>query len=79
MLTLKNIKKDNKIISADYEPENSGLIGNIKLDITSGKVIDCTSTELDEPLPMYLHHAVNGLIKLAHKENLPNEKLIMWY
>ncbi len=79
MVTLRNIKKDNKTISAEYEPENSGLVGSIKLDIASGNVIDSVSTELDNPFPMYLFHATRALEKLAQKDNVPEEKMVMWY
>ena len=40
MLKLKNIKRNNGIISAEYDPENSGDLGNISIDTKSGKVIE---------------------------------------
>lgn len=79
MLKLKNIKKNNNIISAEYDPENSGELGSISIDIDSGEVIDSQASKLDSPLPIYLKHAEDALKKIVMEDKLPQEKLIMWY
>ena len=79
MLKLKNIKKNNGIISAEYEPEASGELGKIAIDIKTGEVIESVETKHDEVLPIYLHHAIYGLKELISQKELPNEQLIMWY
>ena len=79
MLKLKNIKKNNGIISAEYDPENSGDLGNISIDTKSGEVMESKLSKLDKPLPMYLHHAANALKKIMNEEEPPKEKLVMWY
>ena len=79
MLKLKNIRKIDGIISAEYEPENSGNLGSVSVDVDSGKVVDSNISKLDSPLPMYLHHATEALKKLVKEEKLPEEKLVMWY
>ena len=79
MLKLKNIKKNNDIISAEYEPENSGVVGRIEIDMSSGKVIKSVVSEYDKELPVYINHAINGLKKLSSAKELPSEKTIMWY
>ncbi|MGN0515111.1 MAG: hypothetical protein ACI4GD_12620 [Lachnospiraceae bacterium] len=79
MLKLKNIKKNNNIISAEYDPESSGELGSISIDIDSGKVVDSQASKLDSPLPMYLKHAEDALKKIMMEDDIPKEKIIMWY
>lgn len=80
MLRLRNIEKNKNIISATYEPEASGEIGNVSVDVVSGDIISSKKTSHDEPFAMYLSHAVHVLEKMAKSgEELPNERLVMWY
>lgn len=79
MLKLLNLRKSNGIISAEYEPENSGEYGSISLEIKSGKVIEAKTSKLDSSFPIYLNHAVEALKKIRNEKELPKEKLIMWY
>ena len=79
MLKLKNIKKNNNIISAEYDPESSGELGSISVDIDSGKLVDSRASKLDSPLPIYLKHAEDALKKIMIEDDIPKEKLIMWY
>lgn len=79
MLELKNIKTSDGIISAEYDPENSGDLGSVSINIESGEVVKSTISQLDEPLPIYLHHAIQALEKLIPEKELPKEKIIMWY
>lgn len=79
MLKLKNIKRNNGIISAEYDPENSGIFGTVSIDAKSGEVIESNASEYDKDFPVYLNHAISGLEKLAAQENIPEEKLIMWH
>lgn len=79
MLKLKNIKKNNGIISAEYDPEDSGKIGSISIDIESGKTIESNVSELDNEFPIYLNHAIDALLEMKDKEEMPEERLVMWY
>ncbi len=79
MLKLKNIKRNNGIISAEYDPENTGEVGRIEIDIKSMSVVKSNASKQDEVYPIYLNHAINGLKKLAEEKELPKEKLIMWH
>ena len=79
MVKLINIKMENGIISAAYEPEASGELGNITIDIKTGEVIEAVTTKHDEIFPIYLNHAITGLKGLIFQKDLPTEKLIMWY
>lgn len=79
MLRLRNIKKSNGVISASYEPEASGKIGMIKIDISTGKVIENELSDFDKDFPWHFSHAVTALRNLAKEESVPDEKLVMWY
>lgn len=79
MLKLKNIRIDEGVISAEYDPENSGSLGNISINVESGEVVESKNSQLDTPLPMYLYHATQALKELINEKELPKEKLVMWY
>lgn len=79
MLKLKNIKKNNGIISADYDPENSGDLGSVSIDVKSREVKTKNISKSDVLFPIYLNHAIDALRKLIDEEEIPEEKLIMWY
>lgn len=79
MLKLKNIKMNNGIISAEYDPENSGVLGSVSVDIKSGEIVDSKLSEYDKDFPVYLGHAVACLEKLALQNSVPEEKTVMWY
>lgn len=79
MLELKNIKTCDGIISAEYDPENSGNLGSVSINIENGEVVKSKISQLDEPLPIYLYHAAQALKKLLLEKELPKEKLVMWY
>ena len=79
MLKLKNIKLIDGIISADYEPENSGKIGKISIDANSGRVIEMQLAETDKEFPLYVDKALDWLQEARRMGNLPQERTIMWY
>ena len=79
MLTLRNIKSSNGIIYADYEPENSNTTGKIVIRISDKEVICSATSEYDKDFPIYLDHAIKALKKMANEEELPEEKIVMWY
>lgn len=74
MLKLKNIKMNNGIISAEYDPENSGVLGSVSVDIKSGEIVDSKLSEYDKDFPVYLGHAVACLEKLALQDSVPEER-----
>lgn len=79
MLILKNIEKNNDIIRAEYDPEKSGCIGSIAIDINSRNVIESKITSYDENIPIYLNHAIAALEKMISLDVVPEEKVVMWY
>ena len=76
MLKMKKIKRNNNVIECEMTPEDSERSCVLILDIVSGKV----SCELPKGYEYCINHvamAVNWLKK--NKDNLPEEKLLMWY
>ena len=78
MLKLRNIRKNNGIISAEYDPENSGELGSVSVDVEREEVKEFTLSKLDGDFPIYMNHAIYALVKLKDNEEIPKEKLIMW-
>ena len=78
MLKLINLKKSNGIISAEYDPENSGEYGSVSIEAESGEVIETKASKYDSSFPIYLNHAIDALKKMKNEKELPKEKLIMW-
>lgn len=78
MLKLRNIKKNNGIISAEYEPENSGELGSVSVDIEREEVQEFTLSKLDGDFPIYMNHAIEALIKMKDDKEFPKEKMVMW-
>lgn len=78
MLKLKGIKRNNGIISAEYEPECSGSVGVVAISVTTGETIEQTPSK-DDNFGIYLNHALDALKKLKGVHELPSEKLVMWY
>ena len=79
MLKLKNIKMNNGIISAEYDPENSGVLGSVSIDVKSGEIVNSRISEYDKDFPVYMDHAIAYLEKLALQDSVPEEKTVMWY
>lgn len=79
MIKLKNIKKSKNSIECNIFPEDSRQSGHLCVDLI-----------LEEPrkykLPAgyewcrnHIAHATRELITLSKLEEIPDEKIIMWY
>ena len=79
MVKLKNISKNNGIISADYEPEASNECGKVALDVQTGEIVEKQLTSYDKYTQTYFHMALRTLEKIKDDEDYPNERLVMWY
>lgn len=79
MLKLKNIKMNNGLISAEYDPENSGEFGSVSVDIEREEVNQYFLSKLDGDFPIYMNHAIDALLKMKDLKELPKEKLVMWH
>ncbi len=82
MLKLINIKINNNLLEADYIPEDSHRKAHVLLDTQKGDVVVETIEEYGK---MYSRMAVNGLQRISNElkngkiDDVPKERLIMWY
>lgn len=74
MVILKNIKRTEDNISADYYPEGKGLKGFMKMRLSDQKIIEHEVSGM-----VAAPHVRYELIRLAKVDNLPKEKAVLWY
>lgn len=74
MVILKNIKKTEDNISADYYPEGKGPKGFMKVRIVNQEVIEHEKSGL-----LAAAHVRQELRRLARMDNPPEEKTVLWY
>ena len=80
MLRLKKILKDENLISATYNPEDSGILGSVRFNIFTQTVEDGVISDYEnKEYPDYYFHAITALKEIANEDTIPDEKLIMWY
>lgn len=72
MVILKNIKKTNDAISADYYPEGKKPKGFMKMK--DGEIVEHNNTS-----SFAAAHVRRELKRLARLDNPPKEKTILWY
>lgn len=78
MVILRNIKRNENLIEADYFPDGGNLFGHLVVDTISGKLVSYT----DIPGISYrgaLHHGKRRLLKIKDLNPLPVEEKEMWY
>lgn len=73
MVTLKNIRKTENDISADYYIEGNPEKGFIKINTLNGEVIEHKSVGYG------YSHAIYELEQLATLDNPPTEIIVFWY
>lgn len=78
MVVLRNIKRNDNLIEADYFPENDNAKGHISVDTVKNEIIDLIKAKGYEHSSAPLH-AKNELLKLSAVEKLPQERTVMWY
>lgn len=80
MITAKNIKIKNDIISFDYEYDRDNNLKHIKYDNKEKKYIEFPEsfTERDSNI-IYQHMIVHILNDIKKEKDIPKEKEIMWY
>lgn len=79
MLRLKEIKRNNSIISAYYDPEDSGELGYVEVSVKTGEEVKVEPSHFEGTIRTYMRHAISALSQMAKMENLPEEKTVMWY
>lgn len=78
MIRLKDIKRENDCISAKYFPEGQNEWGFIKIG-NDKKWIEGRKSAYDEDMDVYFYKAKRELERLLKEENIPSERIIMWY
>jgi len=74
MVILKNIKKTDNALSAEYYPEGKEPKGYMQISLEDGSVIK------HEAACMFAApHVRSELRRLAKTENPPKEKTVLWY
>ena len=74
MVILKNIRKTNNTISAEYYPEGKEPKGFMKISLLSKEIEEHTQSGFMAPA-----HVFRELIRLAKADNIPKEKTLLWY
>ena len=78
MITLKNVRKENDMILADYFPEDSKVSNEIKINV---KTLEFTGELVGYYLESkgHLGHARMTLRKMAEGKEPIQDTTIMWY
>ena len=79
MLQLRNIRRNDNTIQANYYPEDREECGFVAVDCKTGDIINSTITPSDGELGMYCYHAAYALERLAKQENFPETQRVLWY
>jgi len=75
MVILKNIKRTEIDISADYYPEGKEPKGFMKMSLPDGEVIE----HVGNVCSMAPAHVRYELARLSKLDNPPKEKTVIWY
>ncbi len=80
MLRLEKIKREGSLISAIYDPEASGMLGRVCVNVeTKDAEAGTISKYENEEYPDYYFHAIAALKTLADEKEMPDTRLVMWY
>lgn len=76
---IKNIKKNNDRIKCCIIPEDCREEGYLSVNLKSQEIENCELPEGYEWCTNHISHARRELLKMVKRDNIPNDKLIMWY
>ena len=79
IIRLVNIKREGSRIACNIIPEDSKEQGFLEVDLLDSKIIDCELPPKYEWCTGHVTHAEIKLLEMATLDDLPNERLIMWY
>ena len=79
MVRLVNIKRTSEFIETEYIPEDSNEKGYVKMRLNDGEVVERKLTSLERYTHCYFIHTCNCLEEIKDDENLPEQRLVMWY
>ena len=78
MVSVKNIKIENSIVSFDYFPNCEELKGFVRYDIKADKVIEHIPSQEGE-WDAYVSHAINAVLDAIEENNLSPILYEYWY
>ena len=79
MLRLKNIKKVDNEIKADFYIEDSSECGHIVIDINKMDIKEYSMPLGWETYFIYLAHARDSILRMIKENDIVEECLVMWY
>ena len=80
MLRLKEIKREGNLLSAIYDPEATGILGRVCINIHTKSPEDCVISKYENAeYPDYYYHALKALRNIVNEDDIPAERLVMWY
>ena len=78
MITLRNIKRTNNIIEADYYPENENVFGHVAIDLNTKEIISNVDAEGYENTTCATH-AKYELLRMKDLKEFPEKRVVLWY
>ena len=79
MIVLKNIKKNDHSIEADFYPEGVGSRGFVKISLPDGDFIEKIPSADYPGSGSAFSHAQDELLRIAKLDKIPKEKTVLWY
>lgn len=79
MVRLRNIKRNNEIMSCEFIPEGSSECGTLVINTESKKIESCLFPSGYEWCKSHVSHAADYLIEIASDEMIPEQRTLMWY
>ena len=79
MLRLKEVKKLDNEVTAEFYIEDSSECGHIVIDINIMDIKEYSMPSGRETDFIYLAHARYSIIKMIEENNIVEERLVMWY
>lgn len=78
MVKLKNIRRTERTIEADFYPEGDIEAGHMVVNLSTGEAIESVTPEAYRGFT-YASHTKTALLELAQEEELPETYTVMWY
>ena len=82
MIVLKNIRRNDNLMECDIIPEDSENLGHMVVDFQSEdpyETVEYTLPEGYEGCLNHISHAVTALQEMKDLDEIPSERLVMWY
>lgn len=78
MIKLKNIAKNDSVISCEIYPEGCIIPGTLSCDVNRRDIIEYHLPEGYEWCKKHVYHALETILSMVDKDELLKEKCVMW-